>query len=735
MIFSCLLSALLLFTAPLDSVGNEAGGKSNRNMMLNAESATVPREINIGLPDNGSGAAVYLDGTKASYALPRGHYHWAGGNAYESVGMLSLMESVIRTGQIGVMVDSRTRLGGEVLEGRFTGTSSSNGLIRFDAAVSGPLHKADGWFFSAGAYLNYDPTNVNAPSRYYIEQKQIYQGSLSRRWERASFDAIYRISRCNDNVDGGYSSAPFIYNGDGSIRLLKGFRLGKDCYFPAEDAVSFMDIRTGAPRSGRLGSMDERTIHDITLSLKGRTRSDWNLTALMHACIMPDSQEAIITLAGLQQTVTPVDGFSLNGSPWTQPVQKRLVTVDNCHSTDVELMLKAERSTRRHTLRSGLSLLYIKQAQAGSTFNFAHTVEASPKRLLYGGQASWNFNTNSIYYDGERYQAFLYAIDDWRVGDRLTLRTGARIKPTWQQLVTAARLSDDETTNIRVSGFNLADPSLCQLHHMHIPTFDYSFSEHASYRIKGRLFGMTEGFYSLTSKALKYFRGSSIPSTKPIGIAMVRGGVTYDNEWMDVALLASYITSWDDASIIQVTNSAGTQTITWTAQFGIRTPGLTFDGNLHRGDFNLHTLLTWQDPRYHSYTNRFRFDDGEVKTIDYTGNHVTGISQVMLELDPSYRWKRFQIWASARYFSRQYVSRTNLAWFNGHWETFAGASCQVSGRTRLSVNLVNLLGQSGAKGSINAVDTITDPAALKDLTMSGSYIRPFTVDLSLSVRL
>ena len=56
--------------------------KDNRNMMLNAESATVPREINIGLPESGKGAVVIVDGTKHAMGLPRSQYHWAGGNSY-----------------------------------------------------------------------------------------------------------------------------------------------------------------------------------------------------------------------------------------------------------------------------------------------------------------------------------------------------------------------------------------------------------------------------------------------------------------------------------------------------------------------------------------------------------------------------------------------------------------------------------------------------------------------------
>ena len=129
-----------------DSVQVDTKG-NDRNMMLNAESATVPREINIGLPDTGNGAAVYLDGSKHSFSLPEGYQHWVGCNSYESTGMLSLMESVIRVGQVGVMVQSNTRLGTEKTTGKFTAGSSTNGLIRLDGSLAGPLAKSKGWYW------------------------------------------------------------------------------------------------------------------------------------------------------------------------------------------------------------------------------------------------------------------------------------------------------------------------------------------------------------------------------------------------------------------------------------------------------------------------------------------------------------------------------------------------------------------------------------------------------------
>lgn len=709
-----------------------AGKESDRNMMLNAESAAVPREINIGLPDTGNGAAVYLDGSKHSFAIPEGYQHWAGGNSYESTGMLSLMESVIRIGQVGVMVQTNTRLGTEKTTGRFTTGTSTNGLIKFDGSLAGPLAKSKGWYYSLGAYVNYDPTNVNAPSRTFIEQMQMYQGSLSKRWNNASVDFIYRFSMCNTTKNAGYNVAPFIYNGDGSISTFNSFEIGRDCYFPADDAVSYTDILDGSTRTGKIGEMDDRYIHDFTVNAKHAHESGWNLNATFHACYLQPSISVKTSLAGMSTGgMTLTDGSAYNGL-----VQKRLAMVNDSESFDMELFMKADRKMDRHSLRTGLSLLYLTQKEATSSFYFAHTVTSDPSRLLYKGNPTWGMNTNGQFHDGWRAQAALYAIDEWQATDRFQMRTGLRLKPVYQNVLSAAQIGDDKQTgmNKRVDGFNLADAKLCNLHDLTYKWFDWSVSEHMTYRIAGRLFAMAEGFYSLTCKGVKYFRNSSIPSTKQICIAMGRAGLTYDNEWMDVAALFSYIRSWNDALIINVVSPTGDETIPWTAEYGIGTPGFTLDGNVHFGGFNMHLLGTWQDPRYKDYSNEFEFSDGSRTTINYTGKYVTGISQYMFEIDPSYTWKNMKVWASARYYSRQYVSRTNLAWFNGHWETFAGVNYKMKGGVDLSVNVVNLMLDKGAKGSIDSVDTIEDMSLLQNLTVAGTYIRPFTIEMMVTYK-
>ena len=732
-----MIKTLVIMLAALTATGQQVDSvkieKQGSNMMLNAESATVPREINIGLPAGSNGATAFIDGANGSYALPNAYQHWVGSNGFVSAGSVPLMETVIRLGNIGIMVKSNTRLGTEQTKGIFTAGTSTNGLIRFDGSLTGPLSKAKGWYYSLGAFVNYDPTNVNTPSRKFVEQMQMYQASLSKRWTDSSIDFIYRLSHCNTTKNTGYTDAPFIYNGDGSIGSLNGFRIGKDCYFPADDAVKYMDLQTGQMRSAYMNELDNQYFHDFTIKARHAHASGWNFDAVLHTCFYQPSTNIQTTLAGL---VTPdrTAGMTLSdGSSYDGMVQKRLALVNQSSSIETELLLRAERVIDNHKISTGLSMLYLNQMRASSTFNFAHTATADPERILYKGEGTWGLNSGARYHDGWKVQAFVYAIHDWQATDRFMMRTGVLIKPL-RQTVNAACLIDGDDRNKRVNGFNLADKNLCELQELNFTKLDWAVSEHMDFRIVDRLFFMAEGFYNVKAKGINEYRSYRLPSAKPSITALGRAGLTYDNKWMDIAALFSFIRTWNNSTVISVVDPVGGDTIPWTAEYGISTPGITLDGNVHFGGFNMHALFTWQDPRYKNYDNEFKWDDGTSTKIAYTDKYVTGISQCMLELDPSYSWKKVKVWASVRYYSRQYVSRTNLAYFNGHWETFAGVKWDIGKGIDLAVNIVNPLFDKGAKGSIDAVDTIDDPSLLQGLPVAGTYIRPFTVDMMVTYK-
>lgn len=713
----------------------KAGG--DRGVMLNAESASMPREISIGLPTGDNGAAICEDGVKHSYSFVKGFYHWAGGNAYSSVGLRGLSESVIRTGDIGMVVDSHTKLGGDTHAGVFSVKSSTFGLINFDGSVSGPLNK--GWYYSLGAYVNLNPTSVNAPGRMFVDNKQIFKAALSKRWANASIDAIYKFSLSKDSL-GGYGEAPFFYNGDGSISTLDGYKLGRSCYFPADDKIEYMDLATGVFKDGNIGKMDDRHIHDILLKGRLQTDNGWDLNGFLHGCISPKNNWVKSVVSGID---VATDGKLKNGksvaledgTPYSGSIQNRVVSIANSQSFDITALFEANRKFEKHDLNLGAEVYYVDQIEETSSVRIAHTVSANPSRVWQDGKSSWGYNMNSQYVDGFRFSATAYAFDDWNITDRFLLRAGVRLRPLYQSVDGASVIDEATAGNKKTDGFYLTN-GVATTSNVTLRKLDYAATLYGTYRLVDGLYFMGEGFYSITNKGLSYFKATKIPTLKSIGNAMGRGGLMFQNKWMDATAMVSYITSWNNAATVSVTKQiAGvSETQDYTAQYGIGTLGFNFDGNLHWSGFNLHLMFTFQDPKYKNYDNVFTFSDGSTSEISYTGNYVTGISRVMLEIDPSYSYNDWRFWLSARYFSRQYASRTNLAYFKGRWETFGGIDYKVTSDLKISLNVVNWMFQAGPKGSIDVADTISDASELNGYLMSGKYMRPFEVNLGVTYK-
>ena len=725
-----LVLAMPVFAQQTES--KKEGG--DRGVMLNAETADAPREISIGLPTDGN-ASVCEDGLKHGYTFIKSRTHWAGGNAYSKVGLRGLSECIIKTGDIGIVVDSHTKLGGDKLEGAVTAKTSSFGLINLDAAISGPVR--NGWYYSLGTYINLNPSSVNAPGREYVDNKQIIKMAISKRWANAEIDFLYKHSRSKDNV-GGYAEAPFYYVGDGSVKALDGYRLGRSCYFPADDHVSYLDMMDGSVKTGNIGKMDERYIHDVVVKGKYFTDSGWELNGIIRGTFSPNNDWVQASISGIDEAIGGLVGSRAatlsDGSPYSGLIQNRIVKVTDTKAYDLAGLFEVKKSWGRHRLDLGYELIWVDQYERTSTAIMAHTVEADPKRIYFDGQETWGHNRNAQYVDGMRVSNVLFAFHEWDVTDRFFLKTGLRFRLLHQSVNGAYNLNG-ATNNSRTEGFYLND-GVAEENNITMTEPDGAVTLYGTYKIRNGFYFIGEGFYSLTNKAMSYFKTASIPSLKAIGNALGRGGLMYKNKWMDVTGMVSYITCWNCAATVSVTEviNGQSETLDHTAQYGLGNLGFNFDGNMHWGGFNLHLMCTVQDPKYKNYDNTFVFSDGSTKTISYNGKYSTGISRVELEIDPSYKYKDWRFWLSARYFSRQYASRTNLAYFNGRWETFGGVDWTIMKDLKLSLNVVNWLFQTGPKGSIDAVDTISDPSDLEGILMSGKYMRPFEVNIGVTYK-
>ena len=172
--------------------------------------------------------------------------------------------------------------------------------------------------------------------------------------------------------------------------------------------------------------------------------------------------------------------------------------------------------------------------------------------------------------------------------------------------------------------------------------------------------------------------------------------------------------------------------------YDIQTWGWTTDAVIRPfKNFELHALLTLQKPTYKKYETSVRFNDGYEGIINATGNIVAEIPQVLIEFDPSYMiTPDLKIWTSFRYFSKTYANINEAYYFNGRWETFGGINWNVNDKLSLGCTVINFLNQTGARGSIAGAELITKEEAkdIKNTLMTGSYLRPFTIEFSANLK-
>lgn len=166
---------------PKDTVPSTKEVK-NRNVMLNASSDNQPRTISIGLPATNTGVTIFENGLPVAYSSwpCMAYMFWAGTASYGHTALMSLSESTLKNGEVGYIVDSYTREGGEQFKGILDYTANHFGMQRFDLNVSGPIAK--GWSYTLGSYQNFDPGTNHQTFASIQNRMQIYKAGLTKVW-------------------------------------------------------------------------------------------------------------------------------------------------------------------------------------------------------------------------------------------------------------------------------------------------------------------------------------------------------------------------------------------------------------------------------------------------------------------------------------------------------------------------------------------------------------------------
>ncbi len=732
--------------------------KGDRNVMLNASDNTGPRNVNIGLPASVGGTTVLENGLPVVFffwpEMPT--KAWRTDAMTRGFDLLNLGNTALSVGDVGFSVGTIDNLGTDLFRGNGTINSNHFGLIRNSTNISGPITKS-GLKFSAGAYTSLDPGSFKPQGvdKYYGDKAHLYKFALTQdynsSWIKGSTSVLYKYANVK-NIS--TKNAPFVYKTNGKVEELNNFRLGRDSYFENTGQITLIDAMTGKYKTNDVVNDYGSRSSTIDLISKNTLSNGLNVNVTLR---YHDARSGIYAPFGsgvddaTNRDKSKVKYFYQDGTEYTGNAQGMFILASAI--TPIKTIMsqfEVGRKSGSHQWKVGYQESYYNIDKFRTeTTQFYQEVAANPSKLIrknfneekniweYPGYVlnpnSGNYNDNKSleYHNGHENKHAIYLYDKWDVAQAFQLSAGARFE---YHNVRGDRLDRSKvnpatglpyTTIVNSPKLNIKDN-----------WFKKSFTLEMIYKLNSQLGFLAEGYYNEQGGQLESYSSGADPQLKKSKIPEFGVGVYYNHPMVSIVSKANYIKRNEYRTTVNFTNPNNpSQVLRPMTHYDIETIGWTTDAIVKpfKG-FDLHLLLTIQSPKYKKYSGEVLFEDQTKLSYNFSNKTVTGISKVLIEIDPSYTYQDLRVWFSARYFSKQYMNKPNTLHFAPRWETFAGVDYKLSKNVSASCSFVNLFNQKGASGSITDADLILTPeaaAAKNNMVMAGSYIRPFTVEFGL----
>lgn len=694
---------------------------NDHGVMLNAKDATEPRQVEIGLPM--SYTAVSVDGLPAVYYYwpNTTSNHWRGEQLLARQGLQNIATTAIKFGEIGYGVDSYMERGGEKFKGKLKYQTNTFGAQNFDLNLSGKLAKKT--YFTLSTYQNFDPGSMNLKFTNYIDRAQFYTAGLTHLFndDRGRFSVFYKYNETHP-LTALANYAPFTYDGDGKVSELKNFRMGRDSYLPVDGMMQYRDVKTGKLVTDNLYDIIKTRTHEATALLDYDLGNNLSLAVKGKFSHSKGHSGDQLTMGFYEDADAT---YADNGEAFHGTIQRRLSQINAFCVKDALFVAELQKKTASHDWAFGINELYSNIDYARSTTQYYHEVAPNPRKLVYNGVEYANLNGSTEYDKGFENKLAAYVNDTWRVSRNFRMGYGARVE--------LFNLGVDYIGDKRFSDFHIGanytdvegnKKTVGTTHHTNTG-LNYAVSVSPTYNITHN-FGLTGEINFLRQyRHLEAYSGTTLPYYNNRPFILGRAGIFFNSSFVNLVSAFTYARRTNDYSRLTVmSENPNEDPVMVGASSGIETMGWTTDAMFtpFKG-FTFHAMVTLQSPKYTGY----KFEAFN-KNYDFSGKTVTKQSKIIVELDPNYTFDRFNIWASFRYYGKQYANVGNSVYFNGRWETFAGASYKASKMLTFNVNVVNFLNQRGAQGTIPGSELITDGSQYAGTIMAGNYIRPFTVE-------
>ena len=750
-------AASQVYALPSDDSENKEK-KEERNVMLNASDANKPREIQIGLPSED--VTVYENGLPAVYSssVHRLSAHWRSDASLKGTDLMTPSESAIATGNIAYAVSSFSELGQKEFKGKLNYKANHFGMQNVDLNLSGGI--GDNWLYTASMYQNFDPGSFKLRFTDYADRTQLYHFGITRILNdgKGRISLLYKYS--NSKNPGNFANAaPFIYSGDGSIKKIDGFDPGMDSYVQRQGSFQYLNTKSGKMETWNMSDGSENHANEIALISQYQFDNGWLWK--FNAKYMNAPRANFVDYGGSTiSQVSEADGYQLSdGSAYSGYIEGRRTWLHVGKVSNALLTTEISKQLNNHKLMIGLNEWYYHLNYYSSSFQWAGTVEAYPRTLsqMYvnpldptqTARRSETFGYNELspeYTKGSENKLALYFTDEWKVSPKFKVFYGGRLE--------YYRMSAEQISTPRFSGFHLGNYNTYAIAAGSVVATEHSIEAKNVTKDKLNYAATLQLTYNLTRQfgltadatiATRFPRISEYAGTGPteeqykrVTIPLIRGGIFYKNDWIDLSSMVTYISKSNNIDQQNLTKPGTTEGKTVLLIYNIQTLGWTTSAEINPfKNFHMHALFTYQKPVYKNYNASVTFSGGQSMGVNANNMIVKEIPQVLIELDPKYDiTKNLNAWLSFRYFGKTYANLQEALYFNGHWETFGGINWNVNKKLSLGVSVINIFNEKGAKGTISGSELITKQEAGKyeGKYMSGSYLRPFTVEFSAGIK-
>lgn len=732
-----------------DSIQNEktqtrTDMTANRNVMLNADNDKGPRSLNIGLPASSVGINVIENGLPVSYSL----YPvipvkvWRLDTGILGFNLNTMGTSAIEYGEVGYTAAVIDNFGIPLQKNILSLKSNHYGLLNGSFTTAGEFGNGL-TMYSVTVSGNFDPGTIDTDfAKYHSDQTYSVKAALSQAYKFGGtvgrIGVMYRYLRSGGLLG---HSLPYIYRADGSVDPYKNLEIGKTSYHERSGLAQVKNPFTGEIEEFKLMDADFRS-HNIDLVNNMRFANGWTSNTTIRFMTAIGGGGASMPVS--QVSAAPGDYKYMDGTDYTHQDAFMGITIFSHDVPAKYLAFKTDLGKRfgNHKAKVALTNQYYRlEDYLLTTTPFYEELAENPRKIVPAatfrpdgtsfltdkyGNLSVGYNAMYEYVDGWENKTALVLTDKWNISKRLSVDLGARMELHKLSGSYAPQEARADGMLIRENFKKLDD------------TYLNLGADVSAVWKAGRNFGflLNGGILEKSPELSNYSSGEETSLEKSV-ITNGGIGIYYNNPFFNVISKGTYIKKSNFVSI-QTFNAPHDMALTSKQRsvYDIETLGWTTDviSNPFPG-FEFHFMFTMQMPRYKNYEGEVSFSDGYRYAFNFEDKTVDGISKYLLEFDPSYTFlkKKVKVWASARYFSKQYANKSNTLTFAPRWETFAGLNVFPVKGLDLGVTFVNLLNQKGASGTIASTDLLNQSQMGNmaiDRVLNGGYMRPFTVEFS-----